>query len=237
MNLLVRDAARILNVSERTIYRWIDQGSIPAHRVKDQYRFNRAELLEWATSQRINVSPEIFSEPESTTARPVTLIEALRAGGIHYRVSGDDKAAVLRSVVDLLRLPEEVDREFLTQVLLARESLGSTGIGDGIAIPHVRNPVVLHVPHPSVTLCFLENPIEFGALDRQPVSVLFTLISPTVRAHLQMLSRLAFVLRNPGIKAVLKRQGARDEIITRIQQVESTLAEASEQTSEEPATR
>lgn len=229
MNLLVRDAARILNVSERTIYRWIDQGVLPAYRVKDQYRFNRAELLEWATSRRINVSPEIFSEPESSANRQVTLLEALRTGGIHYRVEGSDKAAVLRSVVELLRLPEEVDREFLTQVLLARESLGSTGIGDGIAIPHVRNPVVLHVPYPSVTLCFLDHPIEFGALDGQPVSVLFTLISPTVRAHLQVLSRLAFVLRDPDVKPVLKRQGARDEIMSRIQQVESRLAASQEQ--------
>jgi mannitol/fructose-specific phosphotransferase system IIA component (Ntr-type) len=90
-----------------------------------------------------------------------------------------------------------VDREFLYKVLLARESLGSTGIGDGIAIPHVRNPIVLHLSRPIVTLCFLERPVDFGALDGQPVNTLFTLISPTVRAHLHLLSRLAFTLRDP----------------------------------------
>ena len=69
-----------------------------------------------------------------------------------------------------MKLPDDVDREFLYQVLLAREALGSTGIGDGIAIPHVRNPIVLHLSRPTVTLCFLEQPVDFGALDGQPVS-------------------------------------------------------------------
>ena len=49
MQLTVRDVARLLNVSEKTIYRWIKEASIPAYRVNEQYRFNRAELLEWAT--------------------------------------------------------------------------------------------------------------------------------------------------------------------------------------------
>ena len=82
-------------------------------------------------------------------------------------------------------------------MILARESLGSTGFGGGIAIPHVRNPIVLHIPRPMITLCFLETPIEFGAIDGMPVHTLFTLVSPTVRAHLHLLSRLTYGLRLP----------------------------------------
>ena len=81
--------------------------------------------------------------------------------------------------------------------ILAREALGSTGIGDGIAIPRVRNPIVLHLSRPIVTLCFLERPVDFGALDGQPVTTLFTLISPTVRAHLHLLSRLSYNMQLP----------------------------------------
>ena len=71
MKLTVRDAARILSVSEKSIYRWIKDGVIPAYQINDQYRFNRAELLEWATSRRINVSPEIFAEPEGGETPPL----------------------------------------------------------------------------------------------------------------------------------------------------------------------
>lgn len=63
-------------------------------------------------------------------------------------------------VVEAMRLPEAVDREQLLQVLLAREALASTAIGDGVAIPHVRNPIVLHVARPAITLCLLERPVD-----------------------------------------------------------------------------
>jgi PTS system nitrogen regulatory IIA component len=168
------------------------------------------------------VSPEIFDEPEQDQAVP-SLSEALERGGIHYRVSGQDREAVLRSVVSLLHLPEEVDREFLYSVFLARERLGSTGVGDGIAIPHVRSPVVLHVTRPEVCLSFLENPVDFGAIDGKPVSILFALVSPTVRAHLQLLSRLSFLLQDEKLLSVLKRQGNRDEIVAAFRDGESKL--------------
>jgi len=225
--LTVRDAAALLNASEKSVYRWIKQGVLPAYRINDQYRINRSELLEWATARRMHVSPEIFEEPESEDTPPPSLEEALRAGGIHYRVGGSDKASVLRAVVDTLNLPEDVDREFLYQVLLAREALGSTGVGDGIAIPHVRNPIVLHLSRPTVTLCFLEKPVDFDALDGQPVTTLFTLISPTVRAHLHLLSRLAFVLRNPRFHAAIRTQASRA-----LREAEAIVAESRAKKSE-----
>jgi nitrogen PTS system EIIA component len=227
VNLGIRDAARILNVSERTVYRWINQGVLPVHRVNDQFRFSRAELLEWATSRRLSISADIFEEPESSDAPPARVGDALRGGGIHYRVGGNDKESVLREVVGLLHLPEGVDRDFLFQVLMARENLGSTGIGDGVAIPHVRNPVVLHVTRPSVTLCFLENPIDFGSLDGKPVATLLTLISPTVRAHLQVLSRLTHLLRFDELKAALRLPAMRGDILATVDRLEQRLRDSS----------
>jgi len=232
MQLSVKDAAGLLKVSEKTIYRWIKQQVIPAYRINEQFRFNRAELLEWATSRRIQISPDIFLEGGQSKVPLPSLSEALKAGGVAYRVEGTDRASVLWAVVDLLKLPEEVDRGFLYQVLLARETLGSTGVGDGIAVPHVRNPVILHVSKPTVTLCFLEHPIDFRALDGKPVTTLFTLISPTVRAHLHLLSRLGFVLRDKTFRAELKRQASRDELMDALTRAEAKLPAAAQQHSQ-----
>ena len=226
MQLGVRDVARLLGVSEKTVYRWVRQGVLPAYRVNEQHRFNRAELLEWATSRRMNVSAALFDEPESNSAPIPSLVEGLQAGGIFYRLGGRDKESALRALVEHMRLPEEVDRNFLLRVLLAREALQSTGIGDGIAIPHVRNPIVLHVPRPMITLCFLEQSVDFGALDGKPVHVLFSLVSPTVRAHLRLLSRLAFTLHDPAFKDAVVRQAARDDILREAQRIEEGLARA-----------
>src|SRR5262249_49982160 len=122
--------------------------------------------------------------------------------------------------------PRALDRDFLLSVLLAREALGSTAIGDGVAIPHVRNPIVLEVARPIVGLCFLAQPIDFGALDGKPVHTLFSLVSPTVRAHLHLLSRIAFLLRDARFRAALERRAGRDEILAEARRVERELREA-----------
>ena len=142
---------------------------------------------------------------------------------MNYGVTGTDKASVLDSVVQALHLPEEADRSFLYQVLLTRESLGSTGIGDGIAIPHVRNPIVLQIPSSMISLCYLKQAVDFGALDGQPVSILFTLISPTVRTHLNLLSKLSFALSDAQFKTIIKQQASRAEIFAEARRIEEKL--------------
>lgn len=224
MQLSIKDAAGIFSVSEKTIYLWIKQKELPACQVSGEYRFNRAELLEWATERKVSVSNEILSEAAYAENRAVRLDEALRLGGISHHVGGTDKSSVLRSVVDLMPMPADLDREFLYEMLLARESLGATAIGDSIAIPHVRHPIVLHLPHPSTTLCFLEHPIDFGAVDGLPVDILFILASPTVRAHQLLLSKLAYALKDPVFKTLLTRKGTCEEILREARRVEETHA-------------
>jgi nitrogen PTS system EIIA component len=223
MQLSVKEVADLLKVNEKTIYRWLKKGELPAYCVGNHYRFNRAELLEWATSRQIGVSADIFREPENPQISINSLSEALNAGGIHYRLEGNNKESVLKNAVKLMKLPPEVDKEFLLQVMLAREAMASTAVGDGIAIPHVRNPIVLHITEPVVSLCFLEKPVDFNSLDGKPVNCLFTLVSPTVKMHLFLLSRIAYMLRDDGFKTVIEKQGAREKILSEIIRVESAL--------------
>ena len=77
-----------------------------------------------------------------------------------------------------------------------------------------------------IALCFLERPIDFGALDGKPVHVMFSLVSPTVRAHLRLLSRLSFALHDPAFKKAVTGQASREEILREAQRVEGNLAHA-----------
>ena len=214
MQIDVKEAARLLAVAEKTVLKWIREGSLPAQKISSQYRLNRSELLEYATAQGIGVSPDIFAAKDAEEgATPVAIADALSEGGIYYDVPGSDKAQVLASVVKLMKLPPGADANLILGVLLARESLGSTGIGDGIAIPHVRNPIVLHTSTPMITLCFLKNPIEFDSPDGRPVQTLFTLVSPTIRAHLSLLSKLTYLLRKPVFASVIAARADRGAIL------------------------
>jgi PTS system nitrogen regulatory IIA component len=223
MQLTVRDVTKFLNVSETTVHRWIKQRGLPAQQVAGQYRFNRAELLEWATSQKIKVSVELFADLNNEAGPIPGVASALEAGGIFHNVLASSKETAIQALIDVLLLPEGVDRLLLLQLFLAREALASTAIGDGIAIPHVRSPIVLNVSTPMITLCFLEKPIEFGALDGQPVHVLFSLVSSTVRTHLHLLSRLSFALHDAKFKDAVMRHAPRDEILTAARQVEGRI--------------
>ncbi len=213
MTLTVRDAAQLLKVSEKTIYRWIADRKLPARRVGDQYRLSRAELLDWVTANRAHASPELFVEPEDEAEALPSLEEALVAGGIVYRVEGNDRDEVLRCAVAAARLPEEIDPKFVFEVLRAREQLASTAVGEGIAMPHPRHPLVLHVTRPSVTLCFLDEPVDYGAIDGRPVSALFLILSASVRGHLHLLGRLAFGLRQPEFSRAVREQASRNVIL------------------------
>ena len=219
MNLSVKDAARILNVTEKTIYRWIKQDLIPAYRVNGQNRFNQSELIEWATSRRMGVAPEAFNEPEEAATPLPLLTDSLDAGGIIYRLDGDSRNAVLGNLVNNLRLSDGVDRDYLFKVLVAREELASTSIGDGIAIPHPRNPVLLHTTQPTVTLAFLEKPIDFRSLDGKPTKVLFCVISPTLRAHLHLLSMLGYALKDSKFRQAIDQAESRETIFGALRQV------------------
>ncbi len=223
MQLSMRDLTKLLDVAESTVSRWIKHRGLPAQQLGGQYRVNRAELLEWATANLVRVSLDLFDHLEADAEAAPSLAEALEAGGIHYRLPDTSKDCALRALVQVLPLPESVDRDLLLRLFHAREASASTAIGDGIAVPHVRNPIVLHVSRPSVTLAFLEKPVEFGALDGKPVHVLFSIISPTNRSHLQLLSRLSFAMHDHGLREAVVRRAPCADILREVRRVEARM--------------
>lgn len=222
MFLKVTDLAAAAGVDEKTVLDWIKHKGLPAHKQDERYRVNRVDLLEWSTNNEITLPPDIFAGSDENPDRP-TVSEALQRGGVHYDLPGDTPENALREVVARMQLPPFLDPEFLLQTLLAREALGSTALGNGIAIPHVRNPIVGQTDESSIILCFLKNPIDFDAVDGLPVSILFTMVTPNVKAHLNLLAKLAFLLHDQNFKGLLHRPGTEAEIMAAIRALEETI--------------
>ncbi len=210
MKLKIQDAAALLDITEKELFRCMTAEKLPYHQIGTQYWFDQIELLEWANSHDKNVSAQMV---EASADEIPSLFDALINGGIHYDVAGDDKATALANIVNILPLPANVNRDFLYQVILAREALGSTSIGNGIAIPHVRNPITIHVAQPIVALCFLKNHVEFGAMDNMKVHTLFTIVSPTIKTHLNLLSKLTFGLHGTPFADAVREKAAPEQIL------------------------
>ena len=112
------------------------------------------------------------------------------------RVNGKKQALqeLASQAARLTGLPDSA----IYEALLQRERLGSTGIGEGIAIPHGKLPGLTRI---FGLVARLDKPVNFEALDSQPVDVLFLLLAPEGAGadHLKALARVARVLREPGL--------------------------------------
>jgi PTS system nitrogen regulatory IIA component len=224
MRFGIRDVASRFGVSEKDVLRWVEEMGLPVSKVDGGHRFSPDALFEWATARGMKIPATLFQDPESDERELLpNLVDALRAGGVVSPVRGADKRSVLAELVAHLKLPKGVDREGLLQILLAREQLGSTGIGEGIAIPHVRNPIVMRVPKPMLVLGLLERPIDYGAVDRRPVHALFLVVAPTTRAHLHILSRLGYVLRDGRLRELLEARASVERILEAMREAESRI--------------
>jgi len=211
MRITVHDAASFLGTTDERIYDWIESEDLPAYKMNDQYQINRSELLEWATARKFPVSPELFSEADEDQIP--TIAASLERGRILHGLTGSTREEVLRNVVYKLPLNNDDDREMLLHLLLARESIGSTTVGDGIAIPHVRNPIVLETDEPLLSLYFIQPPMDFGAIDGKPIYALFVMVCPTIHVHLQMLARLAHLLRQQDFRECIRSMAPQEEIL------------------------
>ena len=222
MQLAMKDMAEIFGVDDETIYEWIAGREFPHSCVDNSYRFNRIDVLEWANRNHMNLSPAFFQAQEEEGLP--ALSAAIRLGGIVHGVEGASKRELFAKIVGMMALPEDMEPEFVVEVLLAREEQGSTGIGEGIAIPHPRTPLVIHGQPSRVAVAFLRQPLDFGAIDGAPVSTIFTIMTPTIKAHLYILSRLAMAVRTPQWHEALLRAAPTDELLTVLEKIEKAWA-------------
>ncbi len=209
----------MLSVSESDVYRWVEEGDIPFLTVNHQPLFNRDELLEWATARRMSLSPELFAD-EGEHAQ---LAAALERGGVHYDVGGSDISSTLAEVVARLPIEDADERAAILDIMTAREKEASTGIGGGIAIPHVRMPLVFAGRPAAVALCFLDHAVPFAAIDNKPVTTVFAMMTPTVRGHLHLLSHLSHALNDGDFVATLQRRADKATILRQARRVDAQL--------------
>ena len=136
MELSIFELSKSLGVAQNTIERWVRQGKLPVSKKGTNYRFRTNELEQWAGKHNIhlNLSTNGTLEKESV----IPLSNAVQNGGIYFDIQGNDVNSVLKSCVDKVTIIPDDLRVDLVDRLIKREQVISTGIGNGIAIPHPR---------------------------------------------------------------------------------------------------
>lgn len=196
VRLTLPEAAELLGTGEAQVEDLVVNSALPAFKMHDRLWVNRSELLEWAASRGVRFSRRVYSHGASN------LSAALSRGGSHELVAASLDTA-LAELVQRLALPPDVDRAELLDVLQVRDPCSPTVVAPGVLIPHARMPIVLDVEEPLLGLGYLREPLRIGS---DSVGAVFLLVTPTVRAHLHLLARLARVLHDPSLCGAIERR-------------------------------
>jgi len=162
---------------------------------------------------------------ENPAARRIALSELLSSDAINLELAGQTRDEVLAELVGQIReianRPEA--RQTLLRALHEREQLHSTGIGDGIALPHARNGLVGLVDHPVVVFGRHAEGVPYGAIDGEPARLFFLLIAPTVTQHLAILARLSRILRDVRLRTGLLAATSPEQVIGLLRDAEAQI--------------
>jgi PTS system nitrogen regulatory IIA component len=140
------------------------------------------------------------------------LSEILDQENIIPQLKAKDKKGVLEELAEaVLRHQPSLDKNSLVRVLLERERLGSTGIGDGVAIPHGKLP---GLTQPTISFGRSLKGLDFDSMDGQPAFLFFLLVAPenSASVHLKALAKIAKILKNSAFRKLLMEAPGKPEL-------------------------
>jgi PTS system nitrogen regulatory IIA component len=140
------------------------------------------------------------------------LSEILDQDNIIPDLKAKDKKGVLEELAEVIVSHEpSLDKGSLVRVLLERERLGSTGIGDGVAIPHGK---FRGLRHPIISFGRSRRGLDFESMDGQPAFLFFLLVAPenSASVHLKALAKIAKILKNSSFRNVLLQAPTKKEL-------------------------
>ena len=140
-------------------------------------------------------------------------------------LAGQAKEVVLNGLMDLLAdHPSVHDLEGVRAAVFAREQVMSTGVGKGLALPHAKTPSVVGT---AAALAITEEPVVFGAIDDQPVRIVFLLLGPkdAKLQHIKILSRISRLMNRDAFRERLLQAPDVARVLAIIEEGENELLE------------
>ena len=203
------EAARFLRVADGTLERWVRQGLI---RSLDRYGhdFDRDELARWARDRGMQIDPHPVLRPGKKEA---ALVGAIERGAVTAGVEVSSAMDAIHVAIESLSQLAPGLRARLLEEVLERERMASTALGEGIAVPHPREPLGDALEQPLISLVLLDTPLDWAAVDGRLVHTVALLASPTAGVHLEILSQIGRAVRSAGVVRLLRSCPAKPALI------------------------
>lgn len=149
----------------------------------------------------------------------VDIAQLIRKGGVLKNIEGKTPEEIYAKVCKMIDLPEEMTSDQVYSALCAREEVLSTAVGNGIALPHSRSPIIKEKKDQRICVVYLKTPIDMHAPDERSVYVMFILLTQNSQFHLKVLSSLAALFRNCKFRKTLEAQADEAEIEEQIKEL------------------
>lgn len=227
-NLSLEDFARYIGMDVQRVRHLADRGKLPGQKVGGEWRFHQARVTEWLQQEM----------PSLDESRLIALEHALRGSGqdtdllvtgmislegINIAMAANSKTSVLRELVRLAdRTGLLYDVDGLLEALEERETMCSTALANGVAIPHPRQPMPYASADPFICVARLSSGVWYGSPYRDVTRLFFLICSHEDRHHLRTLARLVRILDGDMIDQLMQVDSPEEllqMLITKEQQI------------------
>lgn len=133
-------------------------------------------------------------------------------GGVINSIDANTPFEVYEQIKTKIKLPKSVTPDILQEGLSARERVLSTAVGRGIALPHCRDILLSGGDEQQITVVYLKEPIDMNAPDGRKVDTMFVLLTSNSQSHLQVLSRLAGLIKDDSFVELLRNRASVEEL-------------------------
>jgi len=209
--MTAKEAADYLKLAERTLVRLAHEGKIPGVKIGGQWRFRRALLDEYLDTLASESVASAGTAPNQVIDAP--LEEILTVAHIIPNLGALDRNQVIHAMVaHVTKLGLVSDQTWLEAALAARERLVPTAVPEGVAFLHARRRAADKFPRQFVAMGRSKEGVEFGSPDMGKTHIFFLLALRNDALHIRWLSRLAWIVRNPGRLARLTEASTAKDI-------------------------
>ena len=146
----------------------------------------------------------------------------LERGGVYPDIKGSNHEEVLQEFIKALPRDLLPEKDKLLEAVLEREALMPTGIGNGIALPHPRNPLITDENRQFIAMAILAKPVNWNSLDGKPVHTLFLIVSASAKIHLKTLSEITFFSRQENFIKLLDKRAPLEEMLHSLREAEKS---------------
>ncbi|MGN0891947.1 MAG: PTS sugar transporter subunit IIA [Oligosphaeraceae bacterium] len=218
MILTLKELAEYLRVNERTILRMINTGKIQGAKIGGQWRFNGSQIDQvFFPGSASESSPLEAEESSSIISHPqigIPVSRVMSEDRILLDLKGQTKEEVIKELTgDRLLYGLVLDVEDLRAKCLQREQVLSTGVGEGIAIPHPRDPIPTLRASAAVIYGYSKEGVDFNAPDGKPVHMFFLVCSQNIELHLHLMGCMARLLKSSAFVEKLPKCQSGAEVI------------------------